>query len=92
MQWSLAGGIGGRGILPDRPNDQFGIGYYYIDLISGPVADLIGLEGSEQGVEIYYEAEVVPWFHVTPDLQIIDPGLSANDTAVVLGLRANVSF
>ncbi len=92
VQWSLAGGIGGRGILPDRPNDQFGIGYYYIDLISDPVADVIGLDDSEQGVEAYYEAEVVPWFHVTPNLQVIDPGFSANDTAVILGLRGNVSF
>ena len=92
VQWSLAGGIGGRGILPGRPNDQFGIGYYYMDLTSSPVADLIGLEDSEQGIEIYYEAEVFPWFHITPDLQVIDPGFSANDTAVIFGLRGNVSF
>lgn len=92
VQWSLSGGIGGRGILPGRPNDQFGIGYYYIDLVTGPVADIIGLEDSEQGLEIYYEAEVVPWFHITPDLQVIEPGLRANDTAVILGLRGNLNF
>lgn len=92
VQWSGAGGIGGRGILPDRPNDQFGIGYYYIDLIGGAFADLAGLEGSEQGVEVYYEAEVLPWFYVTPDVQVIDPGISGNDTAVILGLRGNVTF
>ena len=88
----MAGGIGGRGILPGRPNDQFGIGYYYIDLKGGAFGELLGLEGSEQGVELYYEAEIVPWFHITPNLQVIDPGLSANDNAVILGLRGNVSF
>ena len=92
VQWSLAGGIGGRGLLPSRPNDSFGVGYFFIDLKSGVVANLIGLESSEQGVEIYYEAEIIPWFHVTPDLQIVDPGLSANDTAVILGLRGNFIF
>ncbi|MCH7474057.1 MAG: hypothetical protein IIA27_05235 [Gemmatimonadetes bacterium] len=55
-------------------------------------ADLIGLDGSEQGGEVYYEAEIVPWFHVTADLQGVDPGLSATGTTVILGLRGNVSF
>jgi porin len=92
VQWSLAGGVGGRGILPGRPNDQFGIGYYHIDLKGGMTADIAGLDGGEQGVELYYEAEVVPWFHLTPDVQVIDPGLSAFDTAVILGLRGHVAF
>ena len=75
------------------PNDQFGIGYYYLDLKSGPIADLIGLEDSEQGVEVYYEAQLVPWFHLTPRSPGHPaPGLRANDTAVILGLRGNASF
>ena len=92
VQWSLAGGIGGRGILPSRPNDSFGIGYFVIDLKDGVVANLIGLKGAEQGAEIYYEAEITPWFHITPDIQVVDPGLSASDTAVIFGVRANFSF
>ncbi len=92
VQWSVAGGIGGRGLFSSRPNDSFGIGYFLIDLKDGVVANLIGLKRAEQGVEMYYEAEITPWFHVTPDLQIVDPGLSASDTAVIVGLRANFSF
>ena len=84
--------MNGRGLLPGRPNDSFGIGYYILDVKSDVVADFIGLKSEEQGIEIYYEAEISPWLHVTPDLQIIDPGLSASDTAVVLGLRVNVNF
>ena len=92
VQWSVAGGIGGRGLLSSRPNDSFGVGYFLIELKDGVVANLIGLKSAEQGVEIYYEAEITPWFHITPDLQIIDPSLSASDTAVILGLRVNISF
>lgn len=92
VQWSLAGGIGGRGILPSRPNDSFGIGYFVLDIKDGVVANLIGLKGAEQGAEIYYEAEITPWFHITPDLQVVDPGLSASDTAVIFGLRTNFNF
>ncbi len=92
VQWSVAGGIGGRGLLSSRPNDSFGVGYFLIELKGGVVADLIGLKSAEQGGEIYYEAEITPWFHITTDLQIVDPGLSASDTAVILGLRGNISF
>ena len=53
---------------------------------------MVGIKSEEQGIEIYYEAEIAPWLHVTPDLQIVDPGLSASDTAVIFGLRVNMNF
>lgn len=92
IQGSLSVGIGGRGLLPSRSNDSFGIGYYILDLNDGTVANVVGLKSEEQGIEIYYEAEIAPWLHVTPDLQIVDPGLSASDTAVIFGLRVNMNF
>lgn len=92
VQWSVSAGIGGRGILPSRPNDEFGIGYFYIDLKAGVLANIIGLKSSEQGVELYYDFEVLPWVHITPDLQIVDPGFAASDTAIIVGLRANFTF
>jgi porin len=92
VQWSIAAGIGGRGLFPSRPDDEFGIGYFHVDLKSGVVANIIGLESAEQGVEIYYQFEVIPSVHVTPDIQIVDPGLAGIDTAVVLGLRTNITF
>ncbi len=81
---------GGRGILPGRPNDPFSIGYDYIDFKGGAFGETLGLEGNEQGVELYYEAEVLPWFHITPNLQVVDPGLSANDSDWILGVRGNL--
>jgi porin len=51
-------------------------------------------------VELFYNIEVTPWFHLTPDLQIIDSGfggipdlgLQEPDTAVVVGLRGKIDF
>ncbi|MEW4564020.1 carbohydrate porin [Bremerella sp. JC770] len=77
-----------------RPNDRAGIGYFYNGLnddfrdtvsLIAPIDDL-------HGGEVYYNAEIVPWFHLTTDLQVIQPGLEANDTAVVLGLRGKLAF
>ena len=44
------------------------------------------------GGEIYYNAEINPWFHLTVDLQVIDPTIEAEDTAVVVGTRARIDF
>ncbi len=93
FQWTLAGGIVGKGIVPGRQNDVLGLGYFYAELAdSGVVDKTIGVRDGEQGFEIYYEAEVTPWLHLTPDLQVVRPGFSGNDTAVILGLRVLVDF
>lgn len=77
-----------------RENDRAGIGYFYNGLNSdfqntvsllAPIDDL-------HGGEAYYNAEIFPWFHLTTDVQVIQPGLVANDTAVVLGLRGKLEF
>lgn len=85
-------GIGGRGIIPDRDNDKFGVGYYYLGY-SGKLADRLNIR-SAQGVEAFYEVEVTPWFHLTPDLQVlVNPGGQEDaDVAIVCGLRGKVTF
>ena len=83
-------GIGGKGIIPSRDNDRFGIGWYYMNTSSELPGDL-GL-GHEQGVEIFYNIAVTPWLQITPDIQIINPAVEKNDTTVVLGIRGHVRF
>ena len=82
----------GKGIVPKRDNDTFGVGYYYLDMSDDIPA--MGNQHSEQGVELYYNFEVTPWLHITPDLQvIIDPGgNSDDDVAIAAGVRAHVTF
>jgi porin len=69
-------GIGGKGIIPGRPLDSFGIGYYYID-IKNPSFKVLGTTASflrdEQGFEAYYNIALTPWMKLTPDIQVIRP-------------------
>ena len=86
-------GVGGKGMIPSRDNDTFGVGFYYLHVSDklGPVVRRF-LE-DEQGVEMYYNIAVTPWLHVSPDLQIINPGKSSSsDTAVVAGIRVRIDF
>jgi porin len=48
--------------------------------------------GDSQGYEFFYNVEVTPCVHITPDLQIIDPSRRNLDSAVVLGARARILF
>ena len=87
-------GLSGTSVLPNRLQDSCGFGYYYID-VSNSLKDLaprlLPLQ-NEQGVELYYNYEVNPWFHVTPDIQLTSPFRERADTAVVAGLRAKIDF
>ncbi len=77
-----------------RANDRAGIGYFYNGLNSDfqNAVSLVTPIGDIHGGEVYYNAEIVPWFHLTTDLQVIHPAVNANDTAVVLGLRGKMEF
>jgi porin len=83
-------GIGGRGMLPGRDRDRFGIGFYYSDLSN----DLPGilLSGDEIGLEIFYNIAATNWLYVTPDLQVIEPVGGRATTAFLTGLRVQMRF
>jgi hypothetical protein len=46
----------------------------------------------EEGVELFYNAAITPWFHVTTDVQILDPAQRHNPTALLVGIRGRLSF
>jgi porin len=48
--------------------------------------------GGENGVELYYNAALTTWFHLTPDLQVVSPANSHNGTTLLVGLRGRLSF
>lgn len=83
-------GVGGKGVIPHRDNDTFGVGYYFLDLSN----DLPSNYHSEQGIECYYNIEITPWLHLTPDIQIItNPGgTDDNDVSFVYGLRLQTNL
>jgi porin len=76
MHYFYSIGIGGKGVIPGRPLDGFGIGYYYMD-ISNPTFTVPGRTASflrdEQGFEAYYNFAVTPWMKLTPYIQVIRP-------------------
>ena len=71
----------------------------YSDPVQNLAPRLLNL-GDDQGVEMFYNVAVTPWFRLTPDLQVLGPArgqtLPPNvrdiDTALVLGLRAKIDF
>jgi porin len=79
------------GPLRSRPKDTIGLGYYHLGISNLPLLQALGFDG-ENGVELYYNAAVTPWFHLTPDLQILDPANRNNGTALLVGIRGRVSF
>lgn len=86
-------GVGGMGSIPTRDRDTWGIGYYHAN-IGDHILPAFELH-SEQGVELFYNVEIAPWFHITPDLQVItNPGggVGDRDVAVVYGVRTQITF
>jgi porin len=101
-QYFYSIGIGGKGMIPSRPIDRFGIGYYYLAVghphFTGPFATREFLR-DEQGLEVFYNVAITPWLQITPDVQVIWPAQKealvtreSIDTAVVLGFRLQMVF
>jgi porin len=97
IEWFASVGIGGKGLLPGRAGDSYGIGYYFTGLNSDLGnrrilnRDISQLEDGH-GFELFYNIEVVPWLHLTPDLQVVEPGLKRRDTAVIVGGRCLIDL
>jgi len=106
IKYSYSLGLVGKGVVPGRPRDDFGIGWARTEFSDNFVPFLrdyfdLGLE-HEDAVELYYNAAVTPWLSVSPSLQIISPALNkaldANhnfqdlDTTYIAGVRVGIRF
>ena len=91
VQGAVERGLAARGVELTSSNPDLLIHYHAN--ISDDIDPAFGLS-SEQGVEAYYNIEITPWCHLSPDLQVIvDPGgTSKQDVAVVYGLRMQMSL
>jgi porin len=92
IEWSLSGGIGGRGIIPSRDNDMFGIGYYYTSLQSTRLTGFAGVQDHVDGFEAFYNIAITPAAQLTFDMQMVDSAASSIDTAFILGMRLGLVF
>ncbi len=99
-------GIGGKGIVPGRKLDTFGVGWARTQFSSDFIPFLrqrlnLGLD-KEDAVEMYYNFSITKWLNATLDLQVIDPALNKfldssgrlqnMSTSVVGGLRIYSRF
>jgi porin len=94
IQGSVIAGLAGHGIIPGRPLDVFGLGYFYYnfsDDLQDATSPLVSFD-DEQGLELFYNLAVTPWFRVSADLQWINPATGANDDAVIGALRTQIIF
>lgn len=91
IDWFASIGVGGKGVIPGRPNDRFGVGYYYLWIANQELPNRLNFEDS-QGFEAFYEIAITPYILFTPDVQVIDPSQQSVDTAVVLGARLTMKF
>ncbi|MFO0919800.1 MAG: carbohydrate porin [Planctomycetaceae bacterium] len=102
VRWSANVGLGGSSPIVTRPLDTFGIGYAYTGYsaaLNNLAPNLLPIN-NDHAVELFYNYAVTPWFHLTPDLQVLVPARERTiavppqpiDTAIVLGLRAKIDF
>jgi porin len=90
IQWMASFGVGGQGVVPDRPDDRFGLGYFYLATADDAIINNLPPPGvdDEQGIEIFYDFAVTPYLRVAPDVQFIDNGIGGAEDSWVVALRA----
>lgn len=91
IQWFGNVSLLGSNPMGTREHDSWGVGYYHLGISDVPILSLHGLD-AEDGVELFYNVAVTPWFHLTPDLQVLDPAQQNNATATLVGIRGRLSF
>jgi len=94
IRWFVSLGIGGDSPFRGKERDTFGLGWFYTGASNefGPFAKAAFEPRDGYGWEVFYNFGVFPWLRVTPDVQLLRPGLGnlASDWAFVGGLRVKV--
>lgn len=90
----LTAGLAGTSLLAGRDSDSWGVGYYFVDVshVLRNLTQAVTPLRNEQGVDLFYNAKLTPWFTLTADLQVVDPAQVQSSLATVFGLRAKLSF
>lgn len=94
IQWMASFGLGGQGLFPDRPDDRFGLGYFYLGLADDPIINDLTPPGAEdeQGLELFYDFALTNYLRVAPDLQFINNGIRGAQDSWVVALRAYLAL
>jgi len=88
----LDGGIVFSGPLPNRPDDQLGIGFLRTDFGDEYLTATPNVSHAESVLELTYHAAISENFHFQPDLQWIFDAHENRDDVFVLGLRIGFDY
>ncbi len=84
----------GREVIPTRPLDRHGIGFYALlqsdDFENQPIIG--SLVEDEWGMEVFYNMAITPWLQFSPGVQFIDSGQADVDHSVVVTTRLPIYF
>jgi porin len=92
VDWGISVGVGGRGLIPDRGNDTWGVGYAYCNIRDVRFVTNRFINSEAQRVEAYYDAEITPSIHLSGHVNRAQPLLSDVDDALALSLRLRISL
>ena len=92
IEWTVSGGLSGRGLVPNRDDDVFGLGYFYTHVQESRLTAFLGLDDHTRGFEAYYRISITPAVQITFDYQALESALDQIDTAHVGQLRAHLEF
>ena len=56
------------------------------------VSPVIAIRDYTWGVELYYNYQINPWLHLTPDLQFVQNENVGDDIAIIPGIRLVIDF
>jgi porin len=91
IRWFVSAAVCGNSPLPGRQGDTLGVGFYDLGL-SPRAKELVPGLRDEYGVELFYNLRITPGCHLTPDLQVLHPGLAPVDNALLFGVRLKLDF
>jgi porin len=91
VRWFLSVALCGNSPMPGREGDTLGVGVYDLGPSAQAKRQVPGLR-DENGVELFYNLRIAPGCHLTPDLQVLHPGLAPVETALVFGVRLKLDF
>lgn len=91
ITWSFSIGLSGRGTIPGRDADTWGVGYFYNDL-QDLDRDLLQLENATSGLEFYYDISLFGYAFLTLDAQWNKSAFRSIEDSTIIGVRLNVSF
>ena len=94
VRWYVSLGVGGDSPFRRKKRDTFGLGWFYTGASNefGRFAKAAFAPRDGYGWELFYNFGVFPWLRVTPNVQLLRPGLEnlASDGAFVGGLRLKI--